>query len=653
MAEIISSDVQRDVEDIGKAVNTSAIITPRYGAPFKSIPLIAAEFEFDIVDLRTNKADLSYVDAQLNNKANTVDVYGKSETYSKVEVDSVIGVVGVGNKAYKTYAEMDADKANITANSKVTVTNDPTSSNNGDWQWNGTVFTKSIYDPLNQSKSYTDLLVKNIKDNLPILKSSDANIIPLLEDAAGKALAYYDKKLDKFVGAGLVDSVFDEVPQIKKTTDSRYISGYTDANGRILWGWDKLLDKFFGADSSNALTKNYTYFQTKPVAVDVNHMLGYGESLSVGATATTIISTSQPYFNTTFNSGPRQDTAATSIIPLVEQFNNPAADGGTNRGETFCSGAANYASVYMLEDGINPQDHVIFASTSGLGGATIGNLTKGGAAYTRLLNHISTAKSLNSGSSYKVLFTPFIIGSNDAAAATTYSSFKTTLTTVCEDINADVKLQTSQTEDVVFALTQVSYGAATQPQMAKALLDMVNENENFVLATPLYHFPYSDGVHLTNVGYKWMGAYIGRAYSQYVNEGRKADFINPKNAYISGSKIYIKFDVPTLPLQIDTSNLAPTTNHGFKVLNGATDVPITSISVSSDTVILQLSSTPTTNLQVRYALDYLGSGLSITNGASGNLRDSTQDSVIISGSTKPLYHVCPHFELTAFLDKGI
>ena len=62
------------------------------------------------------------------------------------------------SRAYKTYALMDADKANIPAKSKVTVTNDAIDSNNGDWQWDGVVFTKSAYDPLTQAKAYTDNL---------------------------------------------------------------------------------------------------------------------------------------------------------------------------------------------------------------------------------------------------------------------------------------------------------------------------------------------------------------------------------------------------------------------------------------------------------------------------------------------------------------
>lgn len=60
-------------------------------------------------------------------------------------------------RAYKTYAEMDADKANLSSKTKVTVTNDETASNNGDWQWDGAVFTKSAYDPVNLTKNVIDI----------------------------------------------------------------------------------------------------------------------------------------------------------------------------------------------------------------------------------------------------------------------------------------------------------------------------------------------------------------------------------------------------------------------------------------------------------------------------------------------------------------
>ncbi|WP_202741477.1 SGNH/GDSL hydrolase family protein [Acinetobacter sp. 'aerobic (ED)'] len=83
-------------------------------------------------------------------------------------LDGKINANGVGNRAYKTYAEMDADKANIPPKSKVTVTNDPTVANNGDWQWDGVVFTKSTYDPLTQANNYTNAYVAQ---KLPVVKA--------------------------------------------------------------------------------------------------------------------------------------------------------------------------------------------------------------------------------------------------------------------------------------------------------------------------------------------------------------------------------------------------------------------------------------------------------------------------------------------------
>ena len=100
--------------------------------------------------------------SEISKKANIADVYAKYQTYSRSEVDTVVGsaVVGsavVGRKAYQTLAQAQADQSNLQVNTSVEVTNDGT--NNGTYQWNGTVLTKSSYDPLYQAKAYTDQYV--------------------------------------------------------------------------------------------------------------------------------------------------------------------------------------------------------------------------------------------------------------------------------------------------------------------------------------------------------------------------------------------------------------------------------------------------------------------------------------------------------------
>lgn len=513
------------------------------------------------------------------------------------------------------------------------------------------------------SRNYTDKTVSEVKTELLVLKkSNDPSIICLANDSAKNALVWIDKETGVFNAVGMLKSIFEKFIQLKKCNDPTVIPLATDKNGAALAGWYKSNGKFFaaGLDSSgvSAQTKTYKYFDKKPLSLEINHVLSYGQSLSMGATATVVLSTAQPYSNLTFNTGPRKDSKANSVIPLVEQFNNPSIDGYANRGETHCSGLANYASRAMSkENSIDPAKHVIFASTAGHGGYTIDQLKKGSAWYSILIDHVNKAKELNAGKSYHVPVVPWIQGENNAVSGglqTSYTEYKQKLSDLQNDINSDIKAITGQVDPVRVITYQMSYAAATWPEIAKAQLDLARENDNFMFASACYHFPFaSDRVHLTNVGYKWLGAYFGRAYKQYMIDGRRPDFIDPKSAVIIGNQVIIKFDVPKVPLVIDHQNLATTINSGFKVLSGANEVLISNISAVGDEVILTLSSTPTGDLKIRYALDYLAASLNITGGASGNLRDSTNDSIIIAGAEKPLFHVCPHFELTAFLDKGI
>lgn len=112
------------------------------------------------------KADQTYVEEQLDLKANQDTTYSKTEVdsaldqkaskvdiYTKPEVDTALSAVAAGHKAYTTLALAQAAQGTLLANTIIEVTNDPTASNNGTYQWNGTTLTKSAYDPLTQAKA--------------------------------------------------------------------------------------------------------------------------------------------------------------------------------------------------------------------------------------------------------------------------------------------------------------------------------------------------------------------------------------------------------------------------------------------------------------------------------------------------------------------
>lgn len=598
----------------------------------------------------------------LMNMVNTKDEFIRFTLQTAIDdLQEQINALGGGaSYGYTSYAVMVADAANIPPKSVVTVGGDPDPSKDGMYIYDGTTFSKSPYDPLQQSKNYTSEEIKKIKESLSGIKTSEDEVIdPILVDGQNKALVYYDKSKDRFEANGLKDQIFERIPNIRVTDESDIIPVLVDKNGKVLIGWDKSKDKQVGIseDVAQPTERSYYTFETAQQIGSVNHMLWYGESLAVGAAATTILSTSQPYSHLTFNTSPRKDTEATSIIPLREFYNNPAADGGNNRGETCCSGAANYFSVYRLnKKGEDPSNHVVFASTAGHGGYRLDQLIKGTSWYPKVLEHVNKAKELLNNPTYTPQVCCFIQGANDAAAATQTPKavYKPMLQQLQIDVDADVRSASGTTNEIRFMLAQISYGASTWPDQAQAHLEVCQESDKFMYVTPMYLFPHaSDAVHLNSVGYKWMGAYFGRAYDQYIYEQRKPDYLRPLYCYSKGDQIFIKFDVPKAPLVLDTSSLAPTTDYGFKVKDGSTDLAIANISVELDTVILKMNSPLTSSVKVRYGFDYLGAGLNITGGGSGNLRDSTSDSVVIDSISRPLYHACPHFEMSTLVDKGV
>lgn len=119
--------------------------------------------ELDALAVANLQASKDYTDAEKTRAVEAeaelaqkvLDEKAKREL-ADVDLQTQINTLGVGNRAYKTYADMVADKANITSKSKITVTNDTDATKNGDYQYDGTNFTKSVYDVLTQSKAYAD-----------------------------------------------------------------------------------------------------------------------------------------------------------------------------------------------------------------------------------------------------------------------------------------------------------------------------------------------------------------------------------------------------------------------------------------------------------------------------------------------------------------
>ena len=379
-----------------------------------------------------------------------------------------------------------------------------------------------------------------------------------------------------------------------------------------------------------------------PAVAEINAFISYGQSLSNGGGAgNSAISTTQPYSNLTYSSGP-VGTTFTAIKPLVES--GP---------ETICSGMSNYASLSALrDDGVKPEDHVIFSGAPGRGSTSIAALSKGGSAWTKFENFVKNIPTVNPGKSCALHAISWLQGENNQDPdRTPYATYLAALLQLQVDITELAQTELGQTTPVYMLTYQHNThttinNAATQ----RAFVQAQRQSDYFTLVTPTYPFPHnSDTIHLTSIAYKWLAAYFGRAYTQLVTERRRPDNVFPMGATWSGNEVRVKFRVPEAPLKFkaDTDRVPLTTNYGFKVQDSAgVAIGISSVAIEGDdTVLITLSSTPAAAPLVRYALDYLAPGLVIVNGASGNLCDSTTETCTIEGVEYGMEYYAPAFEL--------
>ncbi|MGE9306187.1 hypothetical protein ACP9KH_07765 [Klebsiella variicola] len=620
-----------------------------------------------MLDKVVTSTELKYTD-RLGGEHYTVD--GIKAEGDKVVEETRQNLIPL-SRQYMTLAAAQADIANIPVNSAIYVRNADGTSLADEYINNaGTLTATGRKMP---SQQMLDAVSETANDSSDFLATSQTGLylgnnetIPLVIDSSNRLILGYDSHKDEVIGAGMItseraksisDSAIDEREANGNT--GLYVGSGTiiplmiDGNNRLILGYDAEKDSVVGAglnQSTITPERKPLPSELRPIAKAVNHALGYGQSLSIGATATTIISSSQPYSNITFSTGPRAaNNDVSSQKPLVEDNTSPAPDGGTNRGETFCSGMANYAlTLAAIDNGIIPSSHVIFASTAGKGGTKLANLIKGTAWYNdHFLLHVTGQYALNHDSAVHII--PIAQGETDLdqSPPTTAAAWRAMAEQFQIDAESDIKAVNGQTSPVFVQFSQCSYKAALSPNICLSQLDLVQKNKKFRLATPQYHLPRAaDGTHLTSVGYKWDGAYRGRDYKELMFDGIESLYINPVSATLRGNVLTLKFDrIRVLPLRLDNENLAATTDYGFRVNDSNGKVNIMSSRGADDTIVFELATIPVGNTVVRYALDYLGEGLNIVNGASGNLRDSDTSFITINNVNYPMFQVAPHFEL--------
>lgn len=517
--------------------------------------------------------------------------------------------------------------------------------------WNGTNWINEGLSQLDQAKDFT-VKANSIDSRFEFRDFNfySGNLtIPLYMDNNLGVIFGLNTTTDELYGNGLIDN--------KRISSMNHFAGtgkhpiVSDLNGGVILGYDEVLDELFGLFPGNTSSSSSSPDEPLPFTMQikaVNQILAYGQSLSTGVGQNTALSLTQPFFNKTFASGVRGNNGDfTGTKPLVEDTQKPTPDGEINAGETICSGTANYASLAAYkENGVKPEDHVIFASTAGHGNYRIDQLAKGSEWYnTQFLNHLNGAKALNPDIALHAV--PWLQG--EADSNTTIPVHVNALFQLQSGAETDAKAITGQTSPVLFFVYQHSTFIYKKPAVALALLQACQTSDKFYFIAPTYAFPpANDNLHLAAASYKWLSCYYGRAYKQAIHDKIKPRSIMPKGATFKGNKVTVKLDVPHKPLVFDKVNLADTFQGGFAVFDGTTEILLSKPPYvqNGDEVVLELVSTPSGAVTVNYAIDYLATSLQLFKGASGNLRDSCTDTCEVAGATKPMFYFCPHFSLS-------
>lgn len=373
---------------------------------------------------------------------------------------------------------------------------------------------------------------------------------------------------------------------------------------------------------------------------EINHVLGTGQSLSLGAMGTPALTKEQPYDNLMFDTGLEAPGTPRGLVPLVES--------NTFLGvpvETPSSSFANFVAAHT-----NGQ-HPILMSLHGVSGASYPMVGKGTAAYMRGLGQVAKAKEIaaSQGKAYRVRAINAVHGESDGWKNWN-TDYDKALVEWQSAFEHDIKEITGQDGEIPMFHSQYSAWTPmeTDPTNIIPGLQLAAHKAapgKVVLVGPKYQLPYAqDGFHLSNEGYRWLGEYYAKAYVQQVLEGKAWEPVRPKAITRSGTTITVTFFVPAPPLVLDTQLVTNPGDFGFEAVDDGGAIPIANVAVTSaDVVTITLGREPNgSNARVRYAWTGVPGHLGgRTEGPRGNLRDSDQTPSLYGNK---LFNWCLHFD---------
>jgi len=346
--------------------------------------------------------------------------------------------------------------------------------------------------------------------------------------------------------------------------------------------------------------------------VDWIGIIGTGQSLSVGARARTILSTTQPFGNLKLSTAKLAypidpNDPQLSMVPLVEPVgrlapNYPSSWPENIDGETLHSAAGNQITALSLSHKMRPI--VTVHSAIGEDGQGIVFLKKGathrglnGRSYEAAMTETAAMARLAkaAGKSYEVGAVLVTHGESDAGN----KNYGQELLQLAADYNQDIKLITGQKRDVLMIGTQQNSVVDDSPSTLAEWRLGVEHPDQYVCSGPKYQYPYfDDAVHLVSLGYDQLGEKYAEVFFERFVLGHKWRPLEPTRASRRGKTISVEFHVPVGKLQWDTTMGTPhatitewAEGKGFELRDaGGKKLPISAVELTRDSRQVSITS---------------------------------------------------------------
>lgn len=276
--------------------------------------------------------------------------------------------------------------------------------------------------------------------------------------------------------------------------------------------------------------------------------------------------------------------------------------------------------------------YVQVGTTRGQGGQPIANLAKGGSVG----KYEETISDITDVAPDAVSCVTWSQGENDVVINTSYSAYYSALIDLVNDYNTDILAITGQTRPVHLISYQTVSARSDDMDVPRAQLRAAQDHPHIIMAGPMYHLNFHDGLHYDGESAVIAGAYFALAQKRTIIDGVPWEPLMPVRSEIVGSCIDLYFN--KRGLTFDTTNFPAQIDYGFTVQNDAgADQTISSVEVlGSDRVRIRCAATPGADWAVTYGRDAVTGKTHPTTTTAytahgGNLRDNQGDYLTLAG----------------------